>query len=275
MNRRRGFRGLPFYLCAGALGFFIAIPFFWMVITSLKDRGALLVVPVQWIPDPVTLDSYRKIFEIFPFTRAFLSSSIVAVFSTLVTVLSASMAAYAFGKLRFRGREKLFFAVLATMMIPGQVTILPVFLILRTLGLLNRYAGLIVPTIFNAFAIFFLRQHVATIPQDYLDAAFMDGASHARIFRQVILPLSSSILATLGVITFMGVWNDYFMPLIILNDRNKMTLPIALSQINGQYSTQYNTLMAGSLLSMVPIVALYMAAQRYFRTGLQLGGIKG
>jgi multiple sugar transport system permease protein len=274
-RRNRPVGTVLFYVLAGTLGLFVAIPFFWMVVTSLKDRGALMAVPIQWIPESPSLDAYGKLFQIFPFLRAFLNSCIVAVGSTLITIVSASMAAYAFGRLRFRGREALFMVVLATMMIPSQVSIIPIFIVLKNVGLLNRFGGLFAPCLFNAFAVFFLRQQVTTIPADYTDAAVMDGATHFRIFRQVVMPLCGSMLATLGVITFMGAWNDYFMPLIILSSKTRMTLPIALSQINGEYSTYYNVLMAGSLLSMLPIIAIYIAAQRYFESGLQLGGIKG
>jgi multiple sugar transport system permease protein len=274
-HSRRPLGTVLFYLFAGALGLFVAIPFFWMIVTSLKDRGALMAVPIQWIPESPSLDAYTKLFQIFPFMRAFLNSCIVSIAATAITLLSASMAAYAFAKLRFRGREGLFVLVLATMMIPSQVSIIPIFIVLKNVGLLNRFAGLLAPCLFNAFAIFFLRQQIATIPADYTDAAVMDGATHFRIFRQVVMPLAGSILATLGVITFMGVWNDYFMPLIVLSSKTRMTLPIALSQINGEYATYYNVLMAGSLLSMLPIICIYIVAQRYFESGLQLGGIKG
>ncbi|MEW5816342.1 MAG: carbohydrate ABC transporter permease, partial [Spirochaetota bacterium] len=151
----------------------------------------------------------------------------------------------------------------------------PIFLVLKNLKLVNTFAGLIAPTIFNAFAIFMLRQQMKTISDDFIAAAVIDGASYFRIFLSVVLPLSVPIIATLGVINFMNVWNDYYWPLIILYDKAKMTLTLALSQLNGQYESKYHILMAGSLLSMVPIIMIYIFAQKYFTTGLQLGGIKG
>jgi multiple sugar transport system permease protein len=273
--RKRPLRAALFYTCATAVALLVMVPFFWMVSTSLKERGALLAVPVQWIPERASLAAYAKLFRLFPFGRAVLNSSIFSVSITLVTLLSASMAAFAFSKIEFRGREGVFKAFLFTMMIPGQVTMIPLFIVMNKLGLVNTYQGLILPSVFNSFAVFMLRQQMLTIPDDYLDAAHMDGASNWYIYGRIVLPLSSSILATLGVLTFMGTWNDYFWPLIMLSDKNKMTLPIALSQLNGQYTSEYNVLMAGALISMLPIVALYLAAQKYFKAGLQLGGLKG
>ncbi len=265
---------LAFYFLASVIAVFILLPFFWMISTSLKDKGALMIVPVQWIPEVISFEAYKQVFTLFPFERAFFNSAFVSVSITCITVLSASMAAYAFSYIDFKFNEGLFKIYLATMMVPAQVTIIPMFIVLKQLDLINTFRGLIAPSIFNAFATFMLRQQMKTIAKDYIDAAVIDGASHFRIFRSVILPLSSSIVATLGAITFMGAWNDYFWPLVILNDKSKMTLPLALNQLNGQYSSRYNILMAGSLISMIPIILIYCFAQSYFKTGLQLGGIK-
>jgi multiple sugar transport system permease protein len=273
--RNRVMKAAAFYFFASVIALLISVPFFWMVITSLKEKGALLAVPVQWLPEKVSFGAYSKLFTLFPFGRALFNSAFLSVSITVITLLSAAMAAFAFSKVRFRGREGLFRAYLLTMMIPGQVTLIPMFIVMNRLDLVNTYQGLIIPCIFNSFAIFMLRQQMLTIPDDYLDAAVMDGASNWFIFLRVVVPLSSSILATLGVLTFMGTWNDYFWPLIMISDKNKMTLPLALSQLNGQYSSEYNVLMAGALISMLPIIALYMGAQKYFKTGLQLGGLKG
>lgn len=264
-----------FYVMASLVGLIIMVPFFWMIITSLKDRENVLTVPIQWIPNPVSFKGYADVFTFFPFGTAIFNSLFISVFTTVITILSAAMAAYAFAKIDFKGREKLFGLYLATMMVPSQVTIIPMFIILNQLKLVNTFAGLLAPTIFNAFAIFMLRQQMKTISNDYIDAGIIDGASHFKIFRKIILPLVSPIIATLGVITFMGAWNDYFWPLVILTDPQKMTLSLALQNINGQYPSFYNVLMAGSLISMVPILVIYAFAQKYFKTGLQVGGIKG
>lgn len=262
------------YFFASLLALFTLIPFLWMISTSLKSQGVLLIIPIQWIPETISFEGYRKVFTLFPFGRAILNSTFVTVSTTLITLTSALMAAYVFGKINFKGREIFFYVFLATMMVPGQVTTIPIFLILKELGLLNSFTGLLAPSIFNPFAVFLLRQHIKTIHDDFMDAAFMDGASHFIVFRSIIVPLCAPIIVTLAVLTIMGVWGDYFWPLVILSDKDKMTLPLALSQLNGQYGSQYNLLMAGSLISIIPIIILYIFAQPYFKSGLQLGGIK-
>ena len=275
MSRRPFVRKTLFYVLASVITFFNLVPFFWMVSSSLKERGALLVLPVEWIPNPVSLDAYRRLFSLFPFGRAIFNSIFVACGTTAIVVISASMAAYVFAKISFRGREVLFTLFLSTMMIPGQVTMIPNFLVLRSLGLLNSFLGVLAPSIFNAFAVFLLRQNMRTIPDAFSEAAIIDGASYATIFLKIIAPLSKPVLAALTVITFMGAWNDYLWPLIVLTDRTKMTLPVGLSLLNTQYGNQYNLLMAGGLISMLPILVLYFLAQKQFQHGLSIGGIKG
>lgn len=276
MNRKnKNINMILFYFSASILGLIILVPFIWMIITSLKERGNVLTVPVEWIPDPISFKSYTDVFAFFPFGTAIFNSLFISVLTTVITIFCAAMAAYAFAKIEFKGREKLFGIYLATMMVPGQVTIIPMFIVLNQLKLVNTFTGLLAPTIFNAFAIFMLRQQMKSISNDFIDAGIIDGASHFRIFRSIILPLASPVMATLGVITFMGAWNDYFWPLVILTDPRKMTLSLALQNINGQYPSFYNVLMAGSLLSMLPILVIYAFAQKYFKAGLQVGGIKG
>ena len=275
MRRKSPVSKVVYYVVMIVLSFFMVLPLFWMITTSLKDTGALTAIPIEWIPKKVTFDSFRKLFEIFPFGKAFLNSVIVSVSITIVNVFSACMAAYVFAKIPFKGRELLFGIFLVTMMIPGSVTLIPNYLILRSFHLLNSYLGLILPSFFNIFGIFMLRQSMRQIPDDFIDAAVIDGASQWRIFFNVIIPLSRPMIATLFVITFMGAWNDYLWPLIVLTDKSKMTLPVALSMLNGQYSTEYNLLMAGALISIVPIIIVYAFAQRYFEEGLTAGGLKG
>ncbi len=275
MKRKGSVSKVVYYVVMIALSFFMVLPLFWMITTSLKDAGALTAIPIEWIPKKVTIDSFRKLFEIFPFGKAFLNSVIVSVSITIVNVFSACMAAYVFAKIPFKGRELLFGIFLITMMIPGSVTLIPNYLILRSFHLLNSYLGLVLPSFFNIFGIFMLRQSMRQIPDDFIDAAVIDGASQWKIFFNVIIPLSRPMIATLFVITFMGAWNDYLWPLIVLTDKNKMTLPVALSMLNGQYSTEYNLLMAGALISIVPIIIVYAFAQRYFEEGLTAGGLKG
>lgn len=264
-----------FYFSATLIAIFMLLPFFWMISTSLKNSGAVMTIPIKWIPENPSLDAYKRVFNIFPFARAIFNSVFVAVATTLITVLSSAMAAYVFAKFEFKGREILFSLYLATLMIPKQVTMIPNFLIIRELRLLNTFTGLMLPSLFNAFATFMLRQNIKTVPDSYIEAAVMEGSSQFRIFKDIILPLIKPTLATLTVITFMEAWNRYLWPLIVLTDRSKMTLPVGLSLLNGQYGEQYNLLMAGSLISIIPMLLVYIFAQKYFEKGLSVGGIKG
>lgn len=275
MTRKR-FSGTAFYYAAAILLALIAlVPFAWMISTSFKSRGALMSIPIEWIPEEPTLDAYFTVFERFPFLRAIGNSLLIAVCYTLLTLVSASMAAFAFTKIQFKGSGFLLGLYLATMMIPTQVTMIPLFVVMNQIGLINHYSSVILPAIFRPFAVFLLVQQMRTIPPDYMDAARIDGAGVWRIWRQVMLPLCAPSLATLAVTNFMDSWNDYLWPLLMLTDKAKMTLPIALSTLNGQYDTEYNVMMAGSLISMIPIILIYIFAQKYFKHGLMAGGVKG
>ena len=275
MTRKR-FAGTVFYYAVAVLLAAIAlVPFAWMISTSFKSRGALMSIPIEWIPAEPTLDAYITVFERFPFLRTIANSLFIAVCYTLLTLVSASMAAFAFTKIRFKGSGLLLGVYLATMMIPTQVTMIPLFVVMNQIGLINHYSSVILPAVFRPFAVFLLVQQMRTIPPDYMDAARIDGAGTWRIWRQVMLPLCAPSLATLAVTNFMDSWNDYLWPLLMLTDNAKMTLPIALSTLNGQYETEYNVMMAGSLISMVPILLIYVFAQKYFKYGLMAGGVKG
>lgn len=275
MTHRRRLGQAGYYIISILLAVLALIPFLWMISTSLKSRGALMSIPIEWIPAEPTLDAYTEVFSRFPFLRTIGNSLFISVAFTLITLVSASMAAFAFAKLRFRGSGVILSIYIATMMIPTQVTMIPLFVVMNRLGLIDSYASVILPSMFKPFAVFLLVQQMKTIPNDYLDAARMDGAGLFHIYFRVALPLCIPTLATLAVTTFMESWNDYLWPLLMLTDRNKMTLPIALSTLNGQYNTEYNVLMAGSLISMIPIIIIYIAAQKQFKAGLMAGGIKG
>jgi len=265
MNRKV-WQNVRFYTVACLISVVVMIPFFWMVSTSLKSKGALM----EWIPAEPTLDAYGKVFSKFPFLRAILNSMFITVSYTVITVLSASMAAFAFTKIRFPGAGAVLNIYLASMMIPTQVTLIPLFVIMNNLGLINTYPSVILPAMFRAFGIFMLVQQMRSIPDDFIEAARIDGASMFRIFRTVVLPLCGSSIATLTITTFMESWNDYLWPLLMLTDKNKMTLTLALHSLNGQY----NVLMAGSLISMIPIVIVYICAQKHFKQGVMAGGVK-
>lgn len=275
MIHKKRLSAAAYYLLGTLIAVLATIPFLWMITTSLKARGALMSIPIEWIPKEPTLAAYVKVFSKFPFFRTIGNSLFISVTYTVITLISASMAAFAFAKLEFPRAGMLLKVFLATMMIPTQVTMIPLFVVMNKMQLINTYSSVILPSIFRPFAIFLLVQQMRTIPNDYLDAARIDGASTFRVYFRVALPLCRPTLATLSITTFMEAWNDYLWPLLMLTDKVKMTLPIALSTLNGQYSTEYNVLMAGSLISMVPIILVYIFAQNYFENGMMAGGIKG
>lgn len=250
------------------------VPFLWMISTSLKSGSALMSIPIEWIPKKVTFDSYKKVLTELPFLKSLVNSMIVTLGSTFLTLISSSLAAFVFAKFEFKYKNLIFVLFLASMMIPIQVTGIPIFIILTRLGLNNSFIGVIFPSVFNVFAIFLLRQYMKNISNEFIEAAFMDGANLFQVYIKIIIPMSIIPLTTLFVINFMNYWNDYFWPLIILTDPNKVTLPILLSKLNTQYGTEYNTLMAGSLVSMLPILVIYAFSQKYFIRGIQEGGIK-
>ncbi len=275
MTRKRILGSAGYYIVAVLLAVIALVPFVWMISTSLKSRGALMSIPIEWIPAEPTLDAYGEVFSRFPFLKTIGNSLFITCSFTLLTIISASMAAFAFAKIRFRGSRLVLALYLATMMIPTQVTMIPLFVVMNKLGLIDSYASVILPGIFKPFAVFMLVQQMRAIPNDFLDAARIDGAGIFQVYRRIALPMCAPTIATLAVTTFMESWNDYLWPLLMLTDRNKMTLPIALSTLNGQYNTEYNVLMAGSLISMIPIVIIYLCAQKQFKNGLMAGGIKG
>lgn len=275
MTHKRRLSTAGYYIIGILIAVISLIPFAWMISTSLKARGALMSIPIEWIPKEPTLAAYEKVLTKFPFLKTVANSLFISVSYTIITLISASMAAFAFAKVRFSRADLLLKVFLATMMIPTQVTIIPLFVVMNKLGLINTYGSVLLPSIFRPFAVFLLVQQMRTIPNDYLDAASIDGASTFTVYRKVALPLCAPTLATLSITTFMESWNDYLWPLLMLTDKSKMTLPIALSTLNGAYATEYNVLMAGSLISMVPIILIYIFAQKYFENGMMAGGIKG
>jgi multiple sugar transport system permease protein len=205
----------------------------------------------------------------------FFNSLLVAVLTTLGQLLASSMAAYAFARMKFRGSGTLFLLYLATLMIPFQVTITPLFILMRHLGWINTYQGLILPGVFSAFGTFLLRQFFLTIPRELEEAAFIDGASHWTVYWRIILPLGKPALATLGVFSFMGSWNAFLWPLFVVRDLELMTLPVGLATLHGRWLTQWNLVMAGTVITVLPMLAVYLLAQQYFVRGVVLSGIKG
>ncbi len=256
------------------LAFFTAAPFIWMILTSVKDMGEIYVYPPQWFPSVIHFDNYKKVFEAAPFGRYYLNSILVAVVVTLGQLVTCSMAAYAFARLRFWGRNFLFFIFLGTMMIPYNVTMIPSFMVLYWLGWVDSYQALIVPGLASAFGVFLLRQFFMTIPKELEEAAVIDGASKLTILRKIIVPLSKPALATLAIFTFMGVFNDFIWALIVINSENMRTVQLGLAIFRDRYLTQWDLLMAGSVTAVLPILIVFFFAQKYFIKGITLSGLK-
>lgn len=246
------------------------LPLLWMLAVSLlpaAESGA-------WLPRHPTLDHYRTLFARLDVARYALNSLAIAAGVTVLSVLINALAGYAFAKLRFRGRDPLFGLLLSAMLIPGQVGMLPLFLILKGLGWVNSYAGVVIPGLVSIFGIFLMRQYALAIPDSILDAARIDGAGEFRIFFSVVLPLCRPILVTLALFTFMGSWNDFMWPLIILTGSEHYTLPVALANLLGEHGQDVELMMAGSLLTVLPVVVLFLLLQRYYVAGLVLGSVK-
>ena len=256
-------------------GLVMIVPFAWMISTSLKSGQYVLSMPPQLIPNPATLDSYRRIFELYPIGRMLFNSLFVAGLTTIGQLITCSMAAYAFARLKFRGHNFVFLLYLATLMVPFQVTITPLFILMRIFGWINTYQGLILPGIFSAFGTFMLRQAFMTIPTEYEEAAYMDGASPLTIFLKIILPLSKPALATLSVFAFMGSWNSFMWPLFIVREETLMTLPVGLATLQGRWLTEWNLVMAGAVITVLPMLLLYLFAQKYLVQGYVMSGLKG
>lgn len=262
------------HFCIYALAFVTLAPFIWMILTSLKDMKEIFIFPPKWLPTEFHFDNYEKVFEAAPFGRYYANSLFVAVTVTIGQLITCSMAAFAFARLRFRGRNILFFIFLGTMMIPYNVTMIPSFMVLYWLGWIDSYQALIVPGLASAFGVFLLRQFFMTIPKELEEAAYIDGATRFGVLRKIIIPLSKPALAALAVFTFMGVFNDFIWALIVINSEDMRTVQLGLSVFRSRYLTQWDLLMAGSVAAVVPILIVFFFAQKYFIQGIALSGLK-
>lgn len=262
------------YVVLTVLGLVAAMPFVWMILSSFKTAAEIREIPPTFWPREATLDNYRTILgdPELPLTLFYRNSAFIAVMNTIATLFTGSILGYIFAKFEFRGRQALFWFILATMMIPSQVTMLPGYLILLQLGLLNNLWGLIIPSFVDAFAIFVMRQFILSIPNDEIYSARVDGASEWRIYRSVVLPQLGAPLATLGMLTFMFNWNAYLWPLIVLTEQNKRTLPIILTWYDSQHSSQENLVMAASVLIVIPVLIVFALSQKWIVRGLTLTG---
>ena len=252
------------------------MPFLWLVRSSLMGTGQIFKMPLEWIPKPFKWDNYRQALTAMPFARYFLNTVLIVVLVEAGTLLTAPMAAFAFSRLRWRGRDVLFFVLLTSLMIPYAVTLIPTFILWTKLGAINTYLPLTVPAWFggSAYYIFLLRQFFAGLPIEYDEAAYLDGATPWQILWKVVIPLSKPAMITVAVFTFLGVWGDLMGPIIYLNDASKYTLAVGLTIFRGAYSTKWNLLMAASTVIMLPPIILYFLGQRYFEQGITMSGIK-
>lgn len=274
--RAKQLRNAAFYVMVVLMAALTLLPFLFMLSSSFKGSEAIRTIPIRWIPERPTLEGYIRVFNMpgFSFGRASLNSLFLALATTLVQVLSACMAAFVFAKLPFRGSDKLFGLYLATMMIPGTVTMVPNYIILRIMGLLDSYTGLILPALANAFGVFLMRQAMITVPDSYLESAMLDGASLYRVFLVILLPMVAPTFFTLVLLAFMGAWNSYLWPLIVLTSTSKQTLQVVLGNMNSMYRNNEHVLMAGAVLTILPILLVYVLSQRRVDSGIALGGLK-
>jgi ABC-type glycerol-3-phosphate transport system permease component len=266
------------YLLLSLGSMMILVPFAWMISTSLKRKVDVLIFPPQWIPNPAQWHNYRDAFTTFPFGLYTLNSSIIVVFVLIGTLFSCSFAAYGFSRLNAPGRNFIFLVLLSTMMLPGAVTMVPIYLFFNELGWLNTFLPLIVPSWFgSAFFIFMIRQFYMGIPYELEDSARIDGCNAYGTWLKIIIPLSMPVLVTVGIFTFIGTWNDFMGPLIYLTDESKRTLALGLSYFQGsaRSSPDLHLLMAATLYSIIPCVILYFLSQRMFIKGMVFTGVKG
>lgn len=276
MKKKKLFSKIGTYTIFILFAFITVLPFLWMVSTAFKYEQDVFRFPIEWIPRSVRWENFTDVFEKIPYITYYGNSLKLAVIITIFTVLTSILAAYAFSKLRFRGRNKLFLAYLATLMVPWQVIMIPQFMIITKMNLADSHWALILTQSFSPFGVFLLRQYFMGIPNEYSEAAKMDGCSHLKICFKIIVPMAKPGIMTLIIFTFMGTWNDYLAPLIFLNSDNLRTLQLGLKYFQAEHSTSFALLMAGTLLALIPVVLVYVVAQKQIIKGLaNAGGIKG
>lgn len=251
------------------------LPFLWMLSSSFKTLEQVSEIPIRWIPQQFHVENYAEVFRVVPMARFLANSLFVSTVSTAATLFVCSLAAYAFARMEFKGRDALFFCYLATMMVPGQVTMIPNFILMKYLGWIDTYYALIVPGIFSAFGVFMMRQFFLTIPKELEEAAIIDGCGRFRTYWSIVLPLAKPAFVTLGIFTFLQEWNSFLWPLIVTNKVDLQTVQVGLRTFQGEFGTQWNLLMAGTVIAEIPIIAMYIFAQRYIIAGIATSGIKG
>lgn len=263
------------FLIALAVAYIMIVPFVWMLSASFKLKTEIFSVPIKWIPETFHLDNYRSIVEEIPFPQYFFNTAKITIIITILQVITCSMAAYAFSKLRFPGRDTLFLAYLGTMMVPWHAIMIPQFIVIQKLGLYDNHLSLILTGAFSVFGVFILRQNMLSIPDSLGEAAKIDGCGPVGIYAKVILPLTKNGLATLVVLTFNNVWNDYMGPMIYLDKEANRTIQLGLATFKREFDTNYGAIMAGTVVSLIPVVIIYIIAQKYIVDGIAYSGVKG
>lgn len=251
------------------------LPFLWTVSTSFKNIDEVFVFPPRWLPSTIKWSNYSTLWHELPMARWIFNSAYIAVLAVVGKLILCSTAAYAFARLRFPGRDYIFYAFLSALMIPWEVTLIPGFVLMRQFGWIDSHLALIVPSIGDVFGVFLLRQFFLGLPRELDDCARIDGAGYFRIFWSITLPLARPALAVVAALGFMGVWNSFLWPLIMINSPDRFTLPVGLQLLNSQHGTDWTVLMAGNVIGLVPVVAVYLAAQKYFIQGITMTGLKG
>jgi multiple sugar transport system permease protein len=277
MKRSRA-QHVPALLVNGALAIvalLCAAPLLWMFSVSFMPAGQASSFPPPFLPHGGTLENYRQLFAIAGLGRRFENSLLLACLATLLSLGFNVTAGYAFAKLRFRGRDAMFHALLGALVIPGQVAMIPLFLLLKSLGLIDTYAGVLIPSIASVFGIFLVRQYALSLPDELLEAARMDGAGELRTFASIVLPALTPILVTLALFSFLGSWSDFMWPLIVLSRDDLYTLPVALAQLSREHVQDRELMMAGSVITLLPVLVVFLSLQRYYLQGLLAGSVKG
>jgi len=273
---RRGRAGVWLLHAVLVLGALAALtPMVWMVSASLMPTGEASAYPPRLFPRTVTFAHYTDLFTRLELGRYLLNSTLISLVVTTVSLAINSMAGYAFAKLRFGGRERVWRLLMMGLVIPVQVSMLPLFLLMKQLGLVNTYWGVIIPSLASIFGIFLIRQYALSVPDELLDAARIDGASEGRIYVSIVLPVIRPILATLAIWTFLTTWNDFMWPLVVLSDQRKYTLPVALASLVGEHVQDTELMMAGSVLTVFPVLIVFLLLQRYYVEGVMAGSVKG
>ncbi len=263
------------FLIALAVAYIMIVPFVWMLSASFKLKTEIFSVPIKWIPETFHLDNYRSIVEEIPFPLYFFNTAKITIIITILQVITCSMAAYAFSKLRFPGRDTLFLAYLGTMMVPWHAIMIPQFIVIQKLGLYDNHLSLILTGAFSVFGVFILRQNMLSIPDSLGEAAKIDGCGPVGIYAKVILLLTKNGLATLVVLTFNNVWNDYMGSMIYLDKEANRTIQLGLATFKREFDTNYGAIMAGTVVSLIPVVIIYIIAQKYIVDGIAYSGVKG